>query len=142
MFSVVILSYCIFLASSQVISQDREDEWQEYMKKHEKSYNCEVAKAKARSNFLANIEEVDKHNSAYAAGNVSYRKALYHFSDMHHKEVLNMLCGAELPKSTRALSQTRHTSEEAATLFPEGPASIDWRSSLLPVLDQKVVECY
>lgn len=137
MFFVLFLPFCIFLVASEV-SEEYEKEWETFVKRHEKCYDCAEKEADAKRNFLANLDEIEKHNHNFKAGKVFYSKDYYHFSDMLHDDALEMLCGTQLPPSTRSISREPLTEEKAAELFPEGPDSVDWREFLLPVQNQKV----
>lgn len=134
----IILSCYTLLAASQVVNEDHEKKWVQFVENHGKNYDCEEKKANAKRNYIANRSEIDQHNKYFEAGKVSYTKSCYHFSDMPHEEVLNMLCGTSLPPTTRALPASTLTDKQAADLFPAGPTSKDWRESCLPVQDQKV----
>lgn len=137
MFLVVFFLFCIFFVACEV-SEEHEKEWETFVQKHEKFYDCSESEAVAKRNFLANLDEIQKHNHNFKSGKVFYSMDYYHFSDMLHDEALDILCGTQLPPSTRSISREPLTEEEAAELFPEGPDSIDWREFLLPVQNQKV----
>ena len=120
------------------VIKDLEVKWQHFCKDHEKYYDCQEKEAKAREQFLANAQEIEKHNKLFETGEVSYAKDLYQFSDVPYEEALKFLCGTELPPSTRSLPTSTLTEKQASELFPEGPDSKDWSEFLLPVVAQKV----
>lgn len=114
---------------------DPDQLWLKFTENFNKTYSDEDAANEVKNNLLANVAKITKNNEDFKAGSSSFKMGVYPFSDLSHAEVLNDLCGTELPRTTRALpSDDGDKAEE----FPAGPDEVDWRKFTLPVADQKV----
>jgi hypothetical protein len=127
---LIILLLCTFVAC-QI---DYEKKIRDFFTKHGKIILDPSKLLKARELLKKAIDRVEAHNKAFLSGAAPYQMDLYDFSDEDPIEVVNQKCKTQVPRTARALRQTA----QSLSSFPAGPISKDWRSELLPIVDQEV----
>lgn len=128
---LIILSLCAVVACQ--IDYDRKI--LDFFTKHGKHILDPFRLLRAREHLKKIIDRIEAHNKAFLSGQAPYLMDLYEFSDEDPFEVLNQKCKTQVPRNSRALREATQTPAS----FPTGPSSKDWRSFLLPIVDQGVI---
>lgn len=126
----IVFSLLVAIVASDTGSQ----KFDKFKQKFKKAYD-KKNEALALHHFTKNQKMVDDHNARFAAGLESFDMDMYHFMDDDIQAHINATCGAKIPPQTRALPQTV---QPDASSYAAGPASVNFTSSCLPVVDQGV----
>lgn len=99
----------------------------------QKKYRSRDEEEDALEKMLENKAKIDAHNKLAAQGKVTYRRALWKYSDLDNDEKKKFLGGLSPPPELRSLPASPEIPQ-----FPKGPLSVDWRKQNLvgPVMDQ------
>lgn len=116
------------------LTTNYEKMWKEFVTNFQKIYVNPFQETLAKFNVIASIDRIIKHNMNWAANVTSFTMGLYEFSDLPIEDAIKLLCSTKLPPLSAANPQV----SQSVAAFPNGPASKDWRSVLLPVVDQGV----
>lgn len=128
---IFLLILFITLTSAQL---DFEKRFKEFQDKFKKNYSGLLNMTeKARTNFMNKLKTIEDHNNKFARGEVSFKMDSYEFDDEDPLETIAKLCQTQMP-SVLIPSFFQYS---ANTSRP-GPAEVDFRSLLMPVVNQKV----
>lgn len=107
--------------------------FQAWRAKFRRNFINQTEEEDALEKVLTNREKIKAHNKLYKEGKVTFKQALWKYSDMSDDEKRQRLMGIQVPHSTRSAP----TAQSIPT-FPSGPDFLDWRQSGLvgPVHDQ------
>jgi C1A family cysteine protease len=83
------------------------------------------------ANFIKNLRDIVAHNERFAKGFEDYKMDVYEFNDENLDDVVARLCKTIVPVGSAFIQQAFPNQLKA------GPAEKDWRSTLMPVVNQK-----
>ncbi|XP_049821369.1 cathepsin L-like proteinase [Aethina tumida] len=81
----------ILLKSLDMASLTDEQQWEEFKKKHNKSYGAEEEQTRFKI-FQESLKKVAEHNAKYEKGEVTFSMAINHMSDLTTEE-MKQRCG-------------------------------------------------
>ncbi|XP_011191612.1 digestive cysteine proteinase 2 [Zeugodacus cucurbitae] len=76
-----------------------DQEWEEYKSKFEKSYSDEAEDQMRRGRYQKSKQTVEEHNKKYENGEVTWKMAINHLSDLTEEEY-SMRCGKKVTPPT------------------------------------------
>jgi hypothetical protein len=85
------------------------------------------------------LDKIEAHNEKFKKGEEDYEMGEYEFDDEDPEEVLLQKAGAKRPKNSSAATKAP---KKRTTVKPKSQtasnSTVDWRSVMLPDVDQKV----
>lgn len=121
-------------------SKDRspqDERWSKFKEKHGKKYSDGAQDGRRRAHFEKNAARVDRHNERHARGEVTYTQALYDFSDQPIEDYIKATCPEIVDEDFPTTRQLPNSYTDAE--YPPATAdAVDWRSSMQPIVNQKV----
>lgn len=130
----VLATFAVF-GSCAPSNKTIEQRFENWAKRHGKTFANKEAKAKLLEDFTRRQKRVDDHNAKFAKGEVSFKQATWKHSDLSLAEKRALLTGGIVPpKTLRSLPAANIT----YPVFPPGPKSIDWNAlgRVTPIRDQ------
>lgn len=108
-------------------------EFRAWRAKYRKKYSSPEEEKAALNNWLANKARIEVHNEKLEAGDVTFSRGLWKYSDLSPEEKAQSLGGLTPPPQVRSAPIA-----PAIPQFPKGPAALDWGQKGLvgPVLEQ------
>jgi cathepsin L len=74
---------------------DKNDKaWEDFKVQNKKSFSVKTQENTRKQIFIANLNDIEKHNARHAKGEESYEKGINQFSDLTYEEFSKKLTGA------------------------------------------------
>jgi hypothetical protein len=144
---LVVLSLLCLLALA-VAKPDYEKKFKQFQKKFGKDYKGNPKNMeKAMARYQKKLDKIEAHNERFKKGEEDYEMGEYEFDDEDPDEVIVQRAGAKPPEgpfsnTTPPCTTTKASASKTTTAKPQNQpvanATVDWRSLMFPVIDQKV----